>query len=116
MSENQDLESSSSDSSSPQIALSVVLEYKKTFFGKFNPWDTFLEVCSRALHSQWGEGTQPAEWKISDRYGHELPKLAKIKDVPTIHNQDTLYLSKKVADASEQNLPARIEEKIEQRL
>jgi hypothetical protein len=98
-----------------QIPLSIVLEYKNTYSSKFDPSETVLGVMQKALHSAWHERTQPAEWKISDRYGRELPIYSKLRDL-SIPRQDTLYLSMKLGDLEDENLLMQIEDKIEQKV
>jgi hypothetical protein len=105
----------SNDADSSEIPLSVVLEYKSTFSSKFKPSQTLLEVCQEALHSSWHQRTQPAEWKVTDRYGNELSMDSKLSDLP-IPKRDTIFLSKKLGDISGENLLVQAEDKIGQKL
>jgi hypothetical protein len=98
-----------------QIPLSIVLEYKSTYASKFDPSETLLDVIEEALHSSWHERTQPADWKVTDRYGRELSIYSKLRDLP-IPKQDTLYLNKKLGDISGERMLVKIEDKIEKKV
>jgi hypothetical protein len=99
------------------IPLSIVLEYRSTFFSKFKPSETLFDVCQKALQYSWDKkvNTHVSEWKISDRYGRELSKDSKLCDTQ-VSKQDTLFMSEKLGDVSDENLPVRVEDKIEQKL
>ncbi len=104
------------DSEEEKIPLTVILEYRNTFASQFKPSDSLLEVCDQALRSSWHhEQTQPAEWKVTDRYGNKLPMDVKLRDLP-IYKQDTIFMSKKLGDASDENILVKIEDKIEQKV
>jgi hypothetical protein len=99
-----------------KIPLTVILEYRNTFASQFKPSESLLEVCDQALRSSWHhEQTQPAEWKVTDRYGNKLPMDVKLKDLP-IYKQDTIFMSKKLGNASDENVLVKIEDKIEQKV
>ena len=85
------------------IPLSIVLEYRETYFGTFKPTETILEICQKALHSSWHERTQPAEWKMCDRDGNQLLMDSRLGDNP-IYKQETLFLSKKIRDITDETM------------
>lgn len=95
--------------------LSIVLEYRETFVRTVKSTDKLLDLCEDAIRGKWKERTQLGEWKVTDRYGRELSIYSKIGELG-VPPQDTIYMSKKLGDASDENLLVTVEDKIEQKI
>lgn len=95
--------------------LSIVLEYRETYAGMFDPSDKLVDICQKALHDTWKTRSQLGEWKITDRYGRELSMYSRLEETG-VPPQDTIYMSKRLGDVSDQNLLVTVEDKVEQKL
>jgi hypothetical protein len=99
---------------SQKLSLTIILEYKQTYFGRFKPSQTILEICKETLRTSWPSKTHVGDWKISDRNGNVLSMFSKLED-NQIWDRETLFMSQKPRDPDAENLLVRIENLAEEK-
>jgi hypothetical protein len=75
-----------------KLNLTLIIEKEATYTGWFDPEDTLRVISQISLDMTHNENKPLANWRLTNRYGDELPFTVKLKDSGIV-GQETVYLN-----------------------